>query len=53
MQRFVDETLKLEFFVLPAYYVTICIMSGSPPTYMNRRCDWLLQTIKDNKTIEM
>ena len=26
---------------------------GSPPTYMNRRCDWLLQTIKDNKTIEM
>ena len=26
---------------------------GSPPTYMNRCCDWLLQTIKDNKTIEM
>ena len=26
---------------------------GSPPTYMNRRCDWLQQTIKDNKTIEM
>ena len=25
---------------------------GSPPTYMNRRCDWLLQTIKDNKTTE-
>ena len=27
--------------------------TGSPPTYMNRLCDWLLQTIKDNKTIEM
>ena len=26
---------------------------GLPPTYMNRSCDWLLQTIKDNKTIEM
>ena len=26
---------------------------GSPRTYMNRRRDWLLKTIKDNKTIEI
>ena len=29
------------------------VFGGSPRTYMNRRCDWLLKTIKDNKTIEM
>ena len=29
------------------------VFLGSPRTYMNRRCDWLLKTIKDNKTIEI
>ena len=29
-----------------------CIANGSSRTYMNRRCDLLLETIKDNRTIE-
>ena len=28
-------------------------MNGSPRTCMNRRYDWLLKTIKDNKTVEV
>ena len=37
----------------PAMGIPDTSTRGSPPTYMNRRCDWLLKTIKDSKTIEM
>ena len=30
-----------------------CEIYGMSPTYMNRLCDWLITTIKDNKTIEI
>ena len=44
------NTLNISKLVSHAY---ITGKSGSPHTYMNRRCDWLVKTIKDNKTIEM
>ena len=32
-----------------------CVSTGprSPPTKTNSSCDWLIKTIKDNKTIEI